>query len=224
MKVIGHLNGIVAYREAVEEYQPERGTVQRDLAELVRTNYQFQVFPIFGPGIQMPDTLNFAGGKFANDGNSFAIAQLVMTQDGDIAACVTTDQADVVLSDLMRLLDENLGFKLQIAQKVKSYLSTVVVEFDRGLEQYINQLGRIAGIINRFRPGRPPFNIKRVGFGLRDTILPNNPLAAIEGGEFLIERRAGRPFEENRYFCSAPLSSGEHVHALEQIEAVVRGD
>jgi hypothetical protein len=224
MKLVGHLHGIAAYREAIEEYQPKRGSIPRDLVELVRSNYDFQVFPVLTPGTQIPGILTFSAGRYSGDGESFGINQLAMTQDGDIAAAVTTEQADVVLNDLMRLLDENLGYRLRPAHKTKSYLSTLIIEFDHGLEEYIGALSKMAEAINNMRQKMPAFNIRRLAFGTTDILQPTDPLVAIETAEFLIERRSGRPFEENRYFCSAPMTTGDHILALERIEAIARGE
>jgi hypothetical protein len=226
MRLIGHVNGIVAYRVPLEEYQPLVGALPHDLIPLVQNRYQFQTFPIFTPGDQLPNIFSFAIGRFPSETDSFAISQLVMMQDGDIAAAVLTEQAERVLDDLARLLDENLGYRLQTAKRAKSYASNLVVQFDQGLEQYIDKLSRMASVINDLRPNAVRFNIKRLGFGTVDVAPPalNNPLLAVEKIEFQIERRVMQPFEENRYFCSAPLSSIDHVRALEQIEAIARGE
>jgi len=224
MKLVGHLHGIAAFREAMEEYQPERGSIPSDLIELVRSNYDFQIFPILASGAQLPAILAFQAGRFASNGQSFAINQLAMSADGDIAATVTTDQADLVLDDLMRLLDENLGYRLRAARKAKHYVSTLVVQFDRRLEEYVGVLGKMAQTINNMRPGMTPFDLRRLSFGLKDIVQSTDPLVTVENAEFLIERRTGSPPEENRYFCSAPMKTADHILALKRIEAIARGE
>lgn len=223
MKLIEPLNGFAAFRESLEEYQPKNGSLPQDIVELVRATYEFQVFPLLTPGHPPPAIFNFGVGKLIENGEWFTINQLVMTQDGDIAATISTDQADRVLDDLMRVLDDNLGFRLRTAKKIKRYASNVVVEFDEGIEKYISKLSRMADVINELRPGMPRFNIKRIVFGEREPAITNDPLGAVEQTDFLIERRANRQYEENRYFCSAPMSTSDHIRALEQIEAIARG-
>jgi hypothetical protein len=223
MKLIGHLYGIVAARASIEEYQPPQGSVPSDVIELVRSTYQFQAFPVLSPGVQLQPPFQFVGGQFAGTDSPFAIQSLIMMPEGDIVSALTTDQADIVLSDLMRLLDENLGYRLRGSRYVKSYASNLVVEFDDGLENYINVLSEIAGEINAERPGKTPYNIKRLAFGMPD-ILNQAPdmLVMVENIEFLIERRANRPFEENRYYCSAPLPTERHIAVLERIDTIAR--
>jgi hypothetical protein len=222
MRLIGHLQGFAGFREAIEEYQPERGVVQKELIDLVRSKYEFQTFPNTTPGTGPLPIITFVGGKFASNGDSFAITQLAMTQEGDVVVAVTTEQAALVLDDLVKLLDDNLGFRLKTAHKIKRYLSNIVVEFDQGLEECIAQLSEIGNAINRLRPGLQAFSIKRLAFGAEAVTQTNDPLAAIEMADFLIERRQGSRYEANRYFCSAPMTTRDHLRALEEIEAIAR--
>ena len=134
MKLIGPLQGIAAYRTSVEEYQPETGMLPQELTELVRTAYGFQSFPQFHPNAPMPPTQDFHMGRFTADKESYVINRLIMTIDGDIAIATRTEQADLFLDDLRRLLDENLGYRLRVGALRKSFVSNIVIEFDRGLE------------------------------------------------------------------------------------------
>jgi hypothetical protein len=227
MKLIGYMHGIAAFRETIEEFQPERGVIQRELVDLVRTTYDFQAFPIIQPGAPPLQVLSFSGGKFTSrrqdaHEDSFAIGQLAMTLEGDAVITVTTEQADLVLDDLIRLLDKKLGFHLESSKKTKLYVSHVVVEFDKGLEEFISKLARIADIINETRPGIERFNLKRIVFGMPDRAIQDT-ITRLQMTDFLIERRVGRPFEENRYFCTAPMPTRDHIRALERIEAIARG-
>jgi hypothetical protein len=223
MKLIGYLQGFSAMREKIEEYLPITGITHRDQIELVRARYQFQAFPQLAPGTPPPPILFFVGGKFPSDNTPFAINQLQMKEDGDVVVATTTEQADAVLEDLVHLLDENLGYRLASSNNTISHLSNLVVEFDDALENYVGKLSEIARAINDTRTGRPAFNIKRIAFGQGGiTEAAADLLVAVEIADFLIERRANTPYEANRYFCSAPLSTTEHLQLLERIEAIVR--
>ena len=224
MKLIGYLQGFAALRAKVEEYAPVKGVVHRDMAELVRTRYQFQVFPTLNPGTMPPPVMLFAGGKFSRDSESFAIHQLAMKEDGDIVLATTTEQADQVIEDLVRLLDDNFDYRFGSSDNKVSHLNNMVVEFDKGIEEYINILTKIANAINEYRIGMPSFNIKRLAFGQGGITEPNDLLIAVETADFLIERRSGTGYEANRYFCSAPLPTAEHLRLIERIEAIARGD
>jgi hypothetical protein len=225
MRVIGPLQGIAAYRQPPEEYQPETGVLPHDMIELIKTAYGFHVFPQLLPNTPLPATNEFQAGRFSANGSTFVISRLIMTADGDIAIATKTEQADLFIDDLVRLLDENLGFRLRMGKLTKSFVSNVVVEFDSGLEEYLEPLSKMIVAINDARSGRSPFNIKRLAFGEPDiSPPPTDLLVIIERTDFVIERRAGRPFEENRYFCSAPMATEVHIRTLERIEAIARRD
>jgi hypothetical protein len=225
MKFIGHFQGIAAYRKPPEEYHPETGIDPRRLIEVVRAAYTFEIYPQWQPNTPSPTSSEYHLGRFSANENSFVVNRLIMTLDGDIAIATTTEQADIFLDDLRRLLDENLGFRLRMGNVTKSFVSSVVVEFEKGLEDYFEPISKMMAVINEARPGQTPFNIKRIGFGRMDPSQPvTDPLVLIERGDFVIERRVGHSFEENRYFCTAPMATGDHIRLLERIESVARGD
>lgn len=222
MRLVGYLQGISAMREKVEEYLPERGVVQTDLIELVRTRYQFEIFPQIGQALIIPGTLLFQRGKFTTDGSSFVINQLTMKDDNDIVAATTTEQTDAVLEDLVQALDDNLGYRLKTTNKIISRVSNLVVEFDGVFDDYIVKMAAMANAINELRAGMPKFNIKRIAFGHGGVEPIADSLSAVERADFLIETRSGTPYQANRYFSSAPLRTTEHLALLERIEEIMR--
>ena len=222
MKIIGHMNAAAALRENQEEYAPEKGVVFADLVELVKSTYSFQTFPSAAPGHPLLPTLTFQGGRFGSGPDSFAITLLVMEAEGDVVLTTTTDQGDLVLNSLVTLLDEKLEYRLAGAIKRRSYISNIVVEFDEGLELYIQKLSAIAEAINRARPKLPEFNLKRLAFGGPNWIPATDQVTTIESAEFLIERRAGTPFGENRFYSSAPMNTADHIRVLTEIEEIAR--
>ena len=38
---------------------------------------------------------------------------------------------------------------------------------------------------------------------------------------FMIERKHGLPFEDNRYWCKAPFTTTDHINALEELEKIL---
>jgi hypothetical protein len=226
MKLIGVLLGVVAIRGSQEEYIPKMAPVPQDIVELVRQTYQFAVFPQFLPGQVMPHSYTFNNGRFAVNNQTFGIPQLLMVPEGDIAFALSTDQAGLVLDHLFRLLDDTFGYRLMSSNKVISYVSNVVVEFDKSLSEYMASIEKMEKVINTFRPQptAQPFRIKRFAFGASANPPVLDPLITVENADFLLERRLGHRFEENRYFSSAPMQTNDHIRALEEIEAIARGD
>jgi hypothetical protein len=225
MRLIGSLQGYAAFSEIGEEYQPTKGVVQNELIQLVVNRYGFQGFPVLPPGTMPQPLLVFGGGKFISGDQSFAISQLAMLPNADIVVAPTTEQAELVLNDLATALDEHLGFRLHTSTKRVMFLSNIVIEFDRGVEEYINAFRGMVAAINKTRKGLPQFNIKRLAFGVGADPPPqaNDFLHVMERADFVIERRQGSPYEANRYFCSAPMRTSDHIRVLEEIEAAARG-
>jgi hypothetical protein len=225
LKLIGHMNAAAAYREVVEEYAPINAAPMADLITFIRSRYEFQVSPTLSPEDGPAVALAFHSGKFAFADPTFGIGLLVMEPNGDAVQAMTTDQCELILNDLVSALDANFGYRLAGSIKKRSFVSNVVVEFDAGLETYMGKLGAMAAAINAARdPGETPFAIKRIAFGAPNFHAPPDQISTIEGGDFIIERRAGIKFETNRCFCSAPRRTNDHVALLERIEAIARGD
>jgi hypothetical protein len=223
MKFIGSLQGFAAMRVRLEEYLPQKGIIHNDLIELIRSRYEFQIFPQLTPGMRQLQIFTFAMGKFPTGDEQFAIGQLAMKEDGDIVLTITTEQAALVLADLVELLDENLGYRLAEANKIFSYVSNLVVEFDLDImTSGAEKFSGISDAINTFRTGMPVSTIKRLVFGHGPIAETNDPLIAVESADFLIERRTGSPYEANRFFSSAPLQTIEHLELLERIEQIVK--
>jgi len=227
MRIIGYLHGLAAFREAVEEYQPENGVVIADLINIVRSHFAFQSYPILEPGVMAMDPIVFANGRYVKDEQRFAIMQLVMAQNGDVVAAVNTEHAELVLRELIHLLEEKLGYRWESADLTTRYVSNIVVEFDLELETHLHPLSGIIDIINHHKPAhRADYNLKRLGFSDNPSPatpqMPRDVLVNIEQADFLIERRIGQEFSRNRYFCSAPMATREHIQVLQEIEAVLR--
>jgi hypothetical protein len=224
MKLVGILQGIVAYRAVQEEYLPERSPPIQDLIRLVCDTYQFLQFPTFSPEIAAPLIFNFNNGKFSDKLGTFAITQLVMTSKGDAVAAASTDQADSVLEHLIELLDTHFGYRIRQSNKTKIYWSQVVVEFDSSIEAHIEKLGTIEQTITQHVKRNERFKLKGFTFGTSTAILPtqSDAIDILERQDFVIERRVDRPFEENRFFSSAPMRTADHVQLLTAIEAVMR--
>jgi hypothetical protein len=224
MKMIGGITGMSAHRELPEEYNPEHPPPIQDIINLIRETYQFASFPILGPSLSLAGPFTFAGGRFSAGSASFGIAQLVLLTDGDIVATTSTSDSDLVLEHLISLMDEKFGYRLRTAYKRKSYHSTIVVEFDDSLGRYIEKLSRIEELLKPTRAQGDPYRLQFKGltFG-GDTSPPGvDVLVQIERADFTIERRAGQS-NPNRYFCTAPMTTEDHMRILRQIEEIARG-
>jgi hypothetical protein len=222
VRFIHSIQGSVALRVSGDEVAPEGGINYREFFELVAAKYNFAVRPQLPPGVPfLPggQTHIFQSGTFVSGGERWPIMQLASIPNGDIVTAATTEIADSVLNDYMAKLDEKLKFRFSSAtKKRRSYQSNIVVQFESGIEERIEGLKKIEVFLAREIPRRgAPFKIKRLAFGYGNPI-PTLTLENIENSDFALERRGDEPYSENRYACSAPVSTSEHIRILEAME------
>jgi hypothetical protein len=227
MKVITSLQGSVAIRYSPDDTMPTRTVMMRDLVAFVGTAYNFSTTPQVPPAPVLDPIFAFQSGELMGQDGKLPITAIVLAVGGMVVAARTTDDADIILDDLVRKLDTELGYQIGSNTKRRVHQSTIVVQFDPSLKSQISSLARAEQVINREIP-RPdaPFKTKKLVFGYGDVPRPFQQAFSLDdiyNSDFLIERRAGEAYEDNRYFCSAPLRTSEHARVLELIEIAMRG-
>jgi hypothetical protein len=117
-------------------------------------------------------------------------------------------------------LDEEFGYRYKSVEQQRVYLSNVVVQFEKDLGQ-LDLFVKIENLLNGGKATSPPrFQFKRLGFGQGDSSPGNLSIETIEVADFAIERRAGEPYSSNRFYCSAPMQTEEHLSLLEKLESL----
>src|SRR5271168_1214436 len=221
MRVINSLQGIVALRYSPDDTMPERTVLMRDLISFVGNAYKFSAMPQTPPGPVIDPVFSFQSGELIVGDRKLAITSITLAVGGTIVAARNTDEADIILDDLVATLDTELGYRIRDNVKRRDYQSNIVVQFEPSLEDQISALLRAERVLNREIP-RPnaPFKTKRLAFGFGDPVRPIRPFSLddIPNSDFVIERRAGEPYEDNRYLCAAPLRTSEHARVLELVE------
>jgi hypothetical protein len=235
MKLIKVMQGTVSCRVSNDDVTPTPIPPIQDMMNAIRARYQFAPQPQAGITFQMPGQTPgqqiFQGGKFSQGEEIHAITQLVMEQNGDVITSTSTDVADLIMNDFTQFLDDTFKYNFRAVTQHKSYVSAMIVQFDVRFEEKIPALRRILGIVNGGRgDAEGEFQMQRLSFGTGKKqqqafplpfLIAQSQIELIESAEFLIERRAGAPLSENRYFCSAPLRTADHVRTLEEIESVL---
>ena len=227
MRLIASLSGTLAIVVSSDDVTPPSGVMALELIEFIATLYNFSVKPIIPDGVA-PSSIPvraFASEFFVKDDVKIPIFQLGMFPNGYVVTAATTDGADMIMSDLFDKLDNSLGFRNKKARQQRIYQSNLSVQFAPALEQLIAQFALIAELLNK-KISRPelPFTIKRLAFGSGDVVDPNAPMTidTLKTSDFTIERRALEPYPDNRYFCSAPARTSDHIKILEEIEKRLR--
>jgi len=146
---------------------------------------------------------------------------LIMEANSDIVQVNFTDHGEAFLENLSNLLKEALGFRFDDSPKEYRYVSNVVVEFEEGFSDGLGVVSKIGRIVGKSIKLWHESGLKRVAFGIPPDRNLSSQIEIIENTDFSIERRAGEPLTSNRYYCSAPMKSADHVRLLREIEAEV---
>jgi hypothetical protein len=226
MKVVAILQGASLLRMSQDDVMPTSGVPLPQVVNLLNATYKFAATPGIPAGVQLQllPILQFQNGELTKGSERFSVVQLTIMNNGIVAVSNTTSGSDAIIEDIISLLDTSLGFRIAASQNRLTHYSNLVVEFDRGVEECIAAIGRMEDIINdttqQTSPG--PFKIKRLTFGREAYNAPEVMLTATidaaEKADFLIERRVGSSFSENRYYSGAPFSTTDHVRVLETME------
>ena len=193
-----------------------RGISLQPIVAAVRDRYQFQKFPKTAEELttNSPQGVTFAEGSFALPEGHYDIIRAALYADGFVVdTAVSTAVSDAFLEDLLGFVSTEFGLRYDPAMITKkNYASELIVKIDdpfRGfLEKFaviLNRLGRSRGV---------PFRVTGVTLGADPQLGPSKP------ADFRVEREINKPFEQNRYYCLAPLQTDEHIALLEQFEKI----
>jgi len=225
MKLIASIQGVAAVRVPGEEVYPASSPPMQNIISGIRALFNFAIAPppeSLGMGVP----LAFQTGRITKDEQEFGIQHLIMLQDGDILASANTDFAEHGLNILIKYLDSEFGYTMESKSNTQYYYSTIIVEFDNEIGDLIPSFKKIQTIIGgEAKAEGSSFELLRLSFskGLHRMPAPQvvSPLDGIEHADFVIERRASQPFSANRFFCTAPMRTGDHIRALEKIEKLL---
>jgi hypothetical protein len=199
----------------MEEIRPFSGIYLPGLIAAIAERYGFAVVPNLADAAQQG--AKFREGRFTMDDSFIAIKELGVYNDGIIVAAWNTDDADAIIDDVMNWTSETLKLREPILRPNRRYVSSLVVEFDISLDrafamfaEFIRTYGEV---LKRAYDWEFPVAAARIAFSADRTLMPPHTSA-----DLVIERRAGVPFSENRYFSSVPLRTRAHLELLKTFE------
>jgi hypothetical protein len=200
-----------------EEIRPPSGLYLPDLIRMISEKYAFAVVPTNYETV-IKEGAKYKEGRLVTEGRTIAIKELGFFVDGVLAVTWNTDDAEVVLNDLIVWAAQNYGFREPRTKLPRRFISSVVVEFDVELSRALTAFDKLQeGFASEIKKGHgiePEINASRITFAADPTKL----LRSEAPFEFNIERRGGRPFSENRYFSSATLTTASHLDLLGAFE------
>src|SRR6516225_397606 len=199
-----------------EEIRPPSGLYLPDLIRKISERYAFAIGPSNYETV-MKEGAKYKDGFFVIEGRTIAIKDLGFFVDGALVVAWNTDDAEAILNDLIGWVVQNFGVREPRTKLPRKYVSSVVVEFDGelgGALTAFEELQERFGSAIKERYGvTPEINASRIALSADPTKLP--PQTTFE---FIIERRVGRPFSQNRYFSTATLPTAAHLDLLRAFE------
>ena len=185
------------------------------LLEKVEKRYKFKSAPTYEQiAKDEKGPFNFVYGTFQAGDRVLTIEQFVIQYVGvyttTVAASIKTDTDDVdlFLSEIEQMAHQE--FKVDTTKVNPDYHNSVLeVKFDKPISAYFAQLDKLVQRLkNKVEEyGFRNRNFEVAGFSVQ-VDSTNQQLPQL--GSFTLERRAGAPFSENRYFSQAPLRTADH--------------
>lgn len=162
--------------------------------------------------------LPFGGGQFAINGAVVSIADFIVYSDGIVAIAEKTEWAEAFLENLFQWLNDEFGFREISSGIRKLYASTLIVDFESPLSRLLSGHALISDLISSrtitIMPNFRPMQFSRLDFEVDKTTLEGQ----VALPKFILERRAGVSFSQERYFSIAPMHTASHIEVLTEIE------
>jgi hypothetical protein len=220
MNIVAYDNAKVTVLFPFEEVTPIRGANGPAIIASIAGRFRF----LKSPDLTIPRTeqekigLRFENGIFGVGDSQIIIAEFVIFNDGVVISARTTEEGEVFWQTILEVMLHEHNFRDFSSTPVRRFVSQLVVEFDHPLERLINSYADIANSVSTHLSTVYDTSIP-LGFARFDLefdkIGQNSSLTV---PRFIIERRQGTPFARERYYCSAPLRSRDHIAILERLE------
>jgi hypothetical protein len=197
----------------IADLDPEGHVHYPDLAAAMVQRYSFVKFPTGPDQFDEAKGINFEMGTWKDT----AIAKIGIITAGLIVETANTDTSEALLEDALTwaAAEFRLTYKPEMLRR-RAFVSQITFHSDAPLlmlnpiiEKVTNRLSKeIAANLDLALKYEP------VGFAANyDKLLSGMTIAP-----FTLERREGVPFEDKKYFSSAPLRTQVHIELIEAIE------
>jgi hypothetical protein len=207
----------------LEEISPLEPLDRGQLTAALVDRYGFAAFP--APNTPAEE-INKNGAKFQNGFFTFGgrranITELAIFTDGIVVNSNSTEAALAFIEDLTNYVRSNYGFRDFTSKVRKILVSQLIVEFDTRLVALIPLFEKISALINK-ETGQLYETPVAMDFGRIDFLFDKEKAGInYAAPRFLIERRAGVPFAQERYYCSASMHTDSHLRILAEIEKML---
>jgi hypothetical protein len=219
LNIVSFDSARVTWLFPLEEFAPAAGSDGRSVLAAIAARYGFAQLPTITTRDDMAKKgLPFGLGQFDIDGARVSISDFLVYNDGIVAIAEKTEWADKFLEDVVEWVKREFGFREPSSGIRKLYASTLIVEFERPLSRLISGYELISELVSSrsitITPDRKPLQFSRLDFEVDKTTLDGQTALP----KFILERRGGVSFSQERYYSAAPMHTAHHLEVLTEIE------
>ena len=217
MNIVAFSSGSFIALFPLEAFTPLGGLNERRTVDAIRERYKFVSFPnMSAPRAELEQTgIVFEWGVYETAAGQISINKLSVHNDGIVVRPNKTQHAEAFFNDATSWLIEEHGCRQ--ARIKPLYVSEIVVDFDVPVANMIDNYGEIANLLVSHVDKNRGVKAAAVN-ALSFEFLTNDSMTT---AKFVIERRVGTSVEDERYFCSAPLTTEHHLEVLQEIERLL---
>ena len=214
MNIVAFSSGSFIVLFPLEAFTPLSGLNERRTVDAIRERYKFVSSPDMSSSrAELEQTgIVFERGVHETAAGQVAINRLSVHNDGVVVRSNRTEHAEAFFNDVTSWLIKEHECR-QVRQK-PLYVSEIVVDFEAPVANMINNSKEIVNLLlshvdKRREVKAAAFSALSFEFSTKDSMA---------AAKFLIERRVGTTVDDERYFCSAPLTTERHLEVLQEIE------
>lgn len=215
MKFVSGELGRVVQLFVADEIGPFGGIYIPDLYQLISERYGFvkqsDMAKVLEAGAK------FEQGRLKIGDKNINILELTIYNDGIIVNGRHTDDASIVMDDILVWGKKAFGLRDPETKIARKYVSHVVVDFNKPIDNALRGFDIIRRNLNDFYKQTygtgVVYDLFRISLAIDPQAVPLHTFT-----EFGIERRVGVPYSKNRFFSVAPLTTKAHLSLLEVVE------
>jgi hypothetical protein len=217
MEIVSRESGIAVMTLVADEVAPPNGYHLPALLNAVAQRYRFAEVP--SSEMVKKGGAKFFEGVMTTDKRPIFVKELHVYNDGLGVVTKDTTDSEAVMLDVAGWLQNEFAFRPPQTPPLIAYRSEMVVRFDTDISDAFER--RFAPLIdflhaNNKRPThKSPVKFQRIA-------LATDPTPPGFNSEFVVERRAGQPWDSALYYSAASLTSSAHAEALELYDQQMR--
>jgi hypothetical protein len=220
MKIVSFDSARVTWLFPLEEFLPAAGLNSVSVIDEIATRYGFTIVPKITTREDMSKNgLHFGMGRSEHNTLPFLVTDFIIYNDGLVAVAEKTGLAEAFLDELFLWTKNDFGFREITSGIRKLYASTIIVDFESPISALISGYERIAKIVTANTTSimieTPLLQFSRIDFEADKRELKDGQVAL---PKFILERRAGVGFSQERFFSVAPMHTNNHLNVLSEIE------